>query len=56
MKSDDGFEPIYLRDAKRHIDWLYEKIKTTQESSDKKIQTKKSPLFVRFINLLKRVF
>ena len=55
MKSS-RFEPIYLKDAKRHIEWLYEKVKTTKESDTKILNAKKPSTFSKFINFLKRVF
>ncbi len=50
----DKFEPIYLQDAKRHIDWLYDKIKKT--SHLKQIEQPKRSLFSRVISWLKDVF
>jgi len=56
MKSSDNFEPIYLQDAKRHIDWLYEKINQIDKKDINGMKTKKVPFLIKFINFLKRVF
>ena len=58
MKSSNGsnFEPIYLQDAKRHIDWLYERIKKINEDDSKEVYIKKPSLFSKFWIFLKKVF
>jgi hypothetical protein len=49
------FEPVYLQDAKRHIDWLYNKIKETN-SNDKIKQKVKFSFVSKILTWLKRVF
>ena len=53
MRSD--FEPIYLQDAKRHIEWLYEKLKKNRVP-DVAPKKEKIGLFKKFVEILKRVF
>jgi len=36
----DKFEPIYLQDAKRHIEWLYEKIDKVVHTKELEIDLK----------------
>jgi len=55
--SSDSFEPIYLQDAKRHVEWLLDKIKHADKKKDvgdRKV--KKASLFAKFVSFLKRVF
>jgi len=53
MRSD--FEPIYLQDAKRHIEWLYDKLKESKK--DKEIISKKRDSYIsKLLEFLKRVF
>jgi len=56
MRSD--FEPIYLQDAKRHIEWLYDKLKQNRNSDTKDAFTKNKQqgLLHRFFSLLKEIF
>ncbi len=56
MRSD--FEPIYLQDAKRHIEWLYDKLKQNRDSDVKNTFTKrrKQSLLHKFFTLLKEIF
>jgi len=56
MKNSNSFEPVYLRDAKRHIDWLYKRIKTINKNDTKEFKIKKISTFSKFLNFLKRVF
>ena len=58
MKSNNSnnFEPIYLQDAKRHIEWLYERIKKISEEDKKEVYIKKTSIFSGFWTFLKKVF
>ncbi len=55
MKSSNDFEPIYLQDAKRHIEWLYNKIKNSQKNTTQ-TKSQEISLLAKVINFLKRVF
>ncbi len=51
------FEPIYLQDANRHIQWLYEKIKETSSSQNqKKSNEKESNFFDKVLSWFKKIF
>ncbi len=54
--SESNFEPIYLQDAKRHIDWLYKRIKKINEDDSKEMYIKKTSLFSKFWTFLKKIF
>ncbi len=57
MKKSSDFQPIYLQDAKRHIDWLYEKTKNPASSKNEQIIKPKEPSFLsKFWTFLKKVF
>ena len=56
MKKSSDFQPIYLQDAKRHIEWLREKIKNHSQSSNEHSKTEKSSIFSKIITFLKKVF
>ncbi len=53
---NDKFIPIYLQDAKRHIQWLYERIDTKDVKKSVVKSRNKTSFTVRFFNWLKRVF
>ncbi|NPA73089.1 MAG: hypothetical protein GXO12_00090 [Epsilonproteobacteria bacterium] len=52
----ENFEPIYLQDAKRHIDWLYSKLKDNYEEDEKMVKKEKSSFFTKVIAILKKIF
>ena len=55
MRSD--FEPIYLQDAKRHIEWLYDKIKQRDISlKNTDIKNKKRGLLHKIFALIREIF
>ncbi len=56
MKKSSDFQPIYLQDAKRHIDWLYEKIKNSSQSSSEHNKIEKLSIFSKIVIFLKKVF
>ncbi len=56
MKKNNDFQPIYLQDAKRHIDWIYEKIKNSSQDSREYAKREKPSIFSKFITFLKKVF
>ena len=53
---NDKFIPIYLQEAKRHIQWLYERIDAKDEKKSAVKSRNKTSFAVRFFNWLKRVF
>ena len=55
-KMNDKFIPIYLQDAKRHIQWLYERIDAKDVKKSAVKSRNKTSFAVRFFNWLKRVF
>jgi len=54
--SSNSFEPIYLQDAKRHIEWLYERIKKISEEDQKEIYVKNPSIFSKIWTFFKKVF
>ena len=56
MKKSSNFEPIYLQDAKRHIDWLYKRVKKTSEEDSKNEHIKRPSFFSKFLIFLKKLF
>ena len=49
----NSFEPINLKYASKHLDWVVSNFK---ERSQKEIKKPKKSLFGSFIELLKRIF
>ncbi len=49
------FEPICLQDAKRHIQWLYDKIKKT-DLNDMNMKKTKTSFVSKILIWLKKVF
>ncbi len=49
------FEPICLQDAKRHIEWLYDKIKKS-DLNNVNIKKTKTSVISKILNWIKKVF
>ncbi len=50
MRSD--FEPIFLKEASKHLDWIISNFR----EDEKNLAKREKSFFAKFISFLKRVF